>query len=83
MKEMYDIRRMWPNIAFLSTLLLSSDWGFDYFWLKKKTIASNCASALSSARIVYIFCYLFIIVVDDNDGVCFYFIVICIWIYKY
>lgn len=34
--KMFDIWRTWPNIAFLSTLLLSSDWGFDYFWLKKK-----------------------------------------------
>ncbi len=32
----FDIWRMWTNIAFLSTLLLSSDWGFDYFWQKKK-----------------------------------------------
>lgn len=43
-------------------------------------IASNCASALGSAQNVYIFCYLFIIVVDDNDGNCFF---IVIYIYKY
>lgn len=49
-------------------------------------IATNCASALSSAHNVWIFCYLFIVVVNDNDGDLFFsFNVIYdyIWIYEY
>lgn len=81
--KMFDIWRTWPNIAFLSTLLLSSDWGFDYFWLKKKKkIATNCASALSGAQIVCIFCYLFIVVVDDNDGDLFFLLMLYMIIYE-
>ncbi len=84
--KMFDIWRTWPNIAFLSTLLLSSDWGFDYFWLKKKKRSQQTVQVHSAVHKLFVYFVTCSLLLSTTMMVIYFsFNVIYdyIWIYEY